>query len=244
MPELLKALLVSASLGALLGLERQWSEEREHPAEESMAGSRTFAVWAALGTLCAWFAREQHAAFFLAGFAGIVVVISIYLLKRSARDREGGLTTAAVGLAAYLIGGLAFMGQAKTAVVITIAMLLLLASKEHLHQLSRKFSNDDVRQALQFAAITGIVLPLVPDYPLGPYGAFNPYTIWLMVVLVSGLGFVGYVAMRVFGDGRGLAVAGLLGGLASSTATTLAMSRQSRAQPEYARLCALAAWAV
>jgi uncharacterized membrane protein (DUF4010 family) len=244
MPELLKALLVSASLGALLGLERQWSEEREHPAEESMAGARTFAVWAALGTLCAWFAREQHAAFFLAGFAGMVVVISIYLLKRSARDREGGLTTAAVGLATYLIGGLAFMGQAKTAVVITIAMLLLLASKEHLHQLSRQFSDDDVRQALQFAAITGIVLPLVPDYPFGPYGAFNPYTIWLMVVLVSGLGFVGYVAMRVFGDGRGLAVTRLLGGLTSSTATTLAVSRQSRAQPEYARLCALAAWVV
>ena len=240
MPELLKALLVSASLGALLGLERQWSEEREHPAEESMAGARTFAVWAALGTLCAWFAREQHTAFFLAGFAGMVVVISLYLLKRSARDREGGLTTAAVGLATYLIGGLVFMGQAKTAAVITITMLLLLASKEHLHQLSRKFSNDDVRQALQFAAITGIILPLVPDYPFGPYGAFNPYTIWLMVVLVSGLGFVGYVAMRVFGDHRGLAVAGLLGGLASSTATTLAMSRQSRAQPEYARLCALA----
>ena len=240
MPELLKALLVSASLGALLGLERQWSEEREHPAEESMAGARTFAVWAALGTLCAWFAREQHTAFFLAGFAGMVVVISLYLLKRSARDREGGLTTAAVGLATYLIGGLVFMGQAKTAAVITITMLLLLASKEHLHQLSRKFSNDDVRQALQFAAITGIILPLVPDYPFGPYGAFNPYTIWLMVVLVSGLGFVGYVAMRVFGDDRGLAVTGLLGGLASSTATTLAMSRQSRAQPEHARLCALA----
>ncbi len=240
MLELLKALLVSASLGALLGLERQWSGERDNPKVDSIVGARTFAIWAALGTLCAWFAQEQHPGFFLAGFAGMVVFLSLFLYRRAQRDRDIGLTTGAVGIATYLLGGLVFYGQSKTAVVVAISLLLLLASKERLHGLSRKFSRTDVYQALQFAAVTGIVLPLVPDHPFGPYGAFNPFSIWLMVVLVSGLGFLGYVAVRVFGEDRGIAFTGLLGGLASSTATTLAMSRQSRSLPETGNLCALA----
>ena len=240
MPDLLKALLVSASLGALLGLERQWSGEQENPKADSIVGARTFAIWAALGTLCAWFSQEQHPGFFLAGFAGMVVFLSLFLYRRAQRDRDIGLTTGAVGIATYLLGGLVFYGQSKTAVVIAISMLLLLAAKERLHGMSRKFSRADVYQALQFAAVTGIVLPLVPDHPFGPYGAFNLFSIWLMVVLVSGLGFLGYVAVRVFGEDRGIAFTGLLGGLASSTATTLAMSRQSRSLPETGRLCALA----
>ncbi|MEX1010134.1 MAG: MgtC/SapB family protein [Chthoniobacterales bacterium] len=239
MPELLQALLVSASLGALLGLERQWSGERENPAADTIVGARTFALWAAIGTLCAWFNLQQPG-FFLTGFAGMIVFLSIFLFRRARLDRDIGLTTGAVGLATYLLGGLVYHGQNKVAVVITISMVLLLASKEWLHALSRKFSRADVYQALQFAAVTGIVLPLVPDRPYGPYGAFNPHMIWLMVVLVSGLGFVGYVAVRIFGEQRGIPFTGLLGGLASSTATTLAMSRQSRAWPETGRLCALA----
>lgn len=239
MPELLKACLVSASLGALLGLERQWSEEREHPKSDSVAGARTFALWATMGALCSWFDAEVQRGFFLAGFAAMVAILAIFLY-RAGRDRDIGLTTAAVGLATYLLGGLVYHGQTRAAVVLAISALLLLASKEWLHRLSQGFSRADVHEALRFAAVTGIVLPLVPDRPYGPYGAFNPFTLWLMVVLVSGLGFLGYVAVRVFGQDRGIAVTGLLGGLASSTATTLAMSRESRAQPEAGRLCALA----
>jgi uncharacterized membrane protein (DUF4010 family) len=240
MPELLKALLVSASLGALLGLERQWSGQRDNPKADTIAGARTFALWGALGTLCAWFTREHHTGFFLAGFVAMIVLVSLFLFRRAQHDRDIGLTTGAVGLTTYLLGGLVFYGEVKTAVVVAVSLVVLLASKDWLHRLSRRFSRQDVYQALQFAAVTGIVLPLVPDRPYGPYGAFNPLNIWLMVVLVSGLGFAGYVAVRVFGEDRGLAVTGLLGGLASSTATTLAMSRQSRARPETGRLCALA----
>jgi len=240
MPELLTALLVSASLGALLGLERQWSTERAHPAADPVAGARTFALWAFIGCLCAWLAQEQHAGFFLTGFIGMIVFLSLFLVRRATRERDIGLTTGAVGLATYLLGGMVYWGYTRTAVIVTVSLLLLLASKEWVHGLSRKFTRTDVYQALQFAAVTGIVMPLVPDQPYGPYGAFNPWMIWLMVVLVSGLGFAGYVAVRIFGEDRGIPFTGLLGGLASSTATTLAMSRQSRAAPETGRLCALA----
>jgi uncharacterized membrane protein (DUF4010 family) len=240
MPEMLASLLVSASLGALLGLERQWSGERANPADDTIAGARTFALWAVLGCLCAWLAQEQHAGFFLAGFVGMILFLSLFLYRRASRDRDIGLTTGAVGLTTYLLGGMVYWGYSRTAIIVTISLLLLLASKERVHGLSRKFTRTDVYQALQFAAVTGIVLPLVPDRDFGPYGAFNPWMIWLMVVLVSGLGFFGYVAVRVFGEDRGIPFTGLLGGLASSTATTLAMSRQSRAWPETGQLCALA----
>jgi uncharacterized membrane protein (DUF4010 family) len=240
MPELLSSFLVSASLGALLGLERQWSSERESPAVNTIAGARTFALWALIGCLCAWLAKEQHSAFFVVGFAGMIVFLSLFLWQRTKSERDLGLTTGAVGLATYLIGGMVYWGYSRNAVILTVSLLILLASKEWVHSLSRKFTKADVYQALQFAAVTGIVLPLVPDHDYGPYGAFNPWMIWLMVVLVSGLGFFGYVAVRVFGENRGIPFTGLLGGLASSTATTLAMSRQSRAWPETGTLCALA----
>jgi uncharacterized membrane protein (DUF4010 family) len=240
MPELLSSLLVSASLGALLGLERQWSSERENPAVNTIAGARTFALWALIGCLCAWLAKTQHSAFFVVGFAGMLVFLALFLWQRSRLEHDLGLTTGAVGLTTYLIGGMVFWGHSRPAVILTVSLVILLASKEWVHGLSRKFTKADVYQALQFAAVTGIVLPLVPDHDYGPYGAFNPWTIWLMVVLVSGLGFFGYVAVRIFGEDRGIPFTGLLGGLASSTATTLAMSRQSRAWPETGTLCALA----
>ena len=240
MPELLKALLVSASLGALLGLERQWSGQRNHPKAETVAGARTFAVWGALGTLCAWIDRGHQPGIFLAGFVGMVLLVSLFLYRRAVRDRDIGLTTGGVSLATYLLGGLVAYGEVKTSVVVAVSLVVLLASKDWLHKMSRKFTSTDVYQGLQFAAVTGIVLPLVPDHPYGPYGAFNPFNIWLMVVLVSGLGFAGYVAVRIFGENRGLAMTGLLGGLASSTATTLAMSRESRERPGVGNVCALA----
>ena len=170
----------------------------------------------------------------------MVLLVSLFLYRRAVRDRDIGLTTAGVSLTTYLLGGLVSYGEVKTSVVVAVSLVVLLASKDWLHKMSQKFTSADVYQALQFAAVTGIVLPLVPDHPYGPYGAFNPFNIWLMVVLVSGLGFAGYVAVRIFGGHRGLAMTGLLGGLASSTATTLAMSRESRDQPGLGQVCALA----
>ncbi len=124
--------------------------------------------------------------------------------------------------------------------MLAVVLLILLASKPAIHGLSRGFTRGDVRMALQFLAVSGVVLPLVPDQAFGPFDAFNPRSVWLMVVLVSGLGFAGYVAVRLLGESMGIALTGVAGGMASSTATTLSMSRLSRARPDLAADCSLA----
>ncbi|MFH1066416.1 MAG: DUF4010 domain-containing protein, partial [bacterium] len=113
----------------------------------------------------------------------------------------------------------------------TVFAIILMASKDVIHEWTQRLTRRDVRSALQFAAITGIVLPLVPNSSFGPFAAFNPFNTWLMVVLVSGISFLGYVAMRLFGSYAGIGFTGIIGGLVSSTATTLAFSRQSKTQP-------------
>jgi len=238
--ELLKALLVSLCLGALIGLERQWEKETWHPGKHVLAGLRTFTFWSLLGTLCGYFTQIVHPFFFLAGFLAMAVWIAIFLFYKNRSSADPGYTTGAVGLLTYLIGGLVAYGQDKAALILTLTVVILLALKPYVHQVSRRFSKEDVRMALQFAAITGVILPLVPDEPWGPHGAFNPHSIWLMVVLVSGASFGGYVAVRLFGHKLGIALTGLIGGIASSTATTLAMSKESKAQPALTADCAMA----
>ena len=239
--QLLKALLVSLCLGALIGLERQWEKETWHPGKHVLAGLRTFTFWALLGTLCGYFARTVHAYFFVAGFAVMAVWMSIFLFYKNRTSADPGYTTGAVGLLTYLIGGLVAWQQEKAALVLTLTVVILLAIKPYVHRVTRRFSKEDVRMALQFMAITGVILPLVPDEPWGPYGALNPHDIWMMVVLVSGASFGGYLAVRMFGHKLGIALTGLIGGIASSTATTLAMSKESRAQPALTSDCAMAA---
>ena len=237
---LLKSLLVGGSLGALIGLERQWDEQFRHHRSKVLAGLRTFTLWALFGVLCAWFTQAIHPMFFIAGFAAMVVWLTLFLQRRNRPGGDPGFTTGAAGMLTFLIGGLVFWGMERVALVLAVGMIILLALKPTLQRFTQGITVEDVRSALKFAAVTGVILPLVPDQTYGPYGAFNPHTVWMMVVLVSGVGFVGYLAVRVLGQRNGIAVAGLLGGLASSTATTLAMSRQSRERPSESHDCALA----
>ena len=240
MNDLLRALLVSGSLGALIGLERQWELQAGHSGRRVSAGVRTFALWGMMGTVCAYFAKNGQQLVFVAGLVTLAGWLAIFIYFRSREKPGGGFTTSATGALTYLLGGLVFFGESRTALVLAVVTLLLLAGKPSLHRLSKNFTPEDARMALQFLAVTGAILPLVPDQDIGPYGAFNPRSIWLMVVIVSGLGFAGYIAVRMLGATRGIALTGLAGGLASSTATTLSMSKLSRARPELAGDCTLA----
>src|SRR6185503_2024213 len=133
--------------------------------------------------------------------------------------------------------------------VVTVVCLLLLTLKDFLHRLARRVELADVEATLQFAVISVIILPLLPNQNFGPppIDVINPYKIWLMVVLIAGLNFVGYVAVKVLGSEHGLGVTGVLGGLVSSTALTLSFSQRSRQEPKQATAFALAivlAWTI
>jgi uncharacterized membrane protein (DUF4010 family) len=241
MPEDIVGLFVSACLGALVGLIRQWSEQQEQApgGEEAFAGLRTFVLWAVLGYAAALMGAVSGGAI----FAIMLLLLGLFLAVAQFRRGEAGHfghTTFAASLLTFFVGGLVHAGQLRLAVAIAAGTMVVLGAKQVTHAWTRRFTPEDVRSALQFVAVTGVILPVFPDRGYGPFGAFNPHSIWMMVVLISGLGFVGYILMRLFGARAGIAATGLVGGLASSTATTLAFSRRSREEPALASSCALA----
>ena len=200
---------------------------------------RTYTLWAILGCLGAYGSKE-YSPYLLAVVAVLVGAQQVVSLAMVPAPQRPGGTTFASALLTLLIGAMVVWGQRQAAVVVAAATMVLLGLKQPLHTWTRAFTSADIRATLQFVAITGVILPLVPSHDFGPYGGFNLHSTWLMVVLISGLGFAGYIAVRLVGQGAGVLLTSLLGGLASSTATTLAFSRHSREEPEFSKDDALA----
>jgi len=238
---LLVTIVASAGLGALVGLIRQWSDQTSKPGVETdFGGVRTYTFWAILGCIGAFLTKEHSAAILPVLLAVVAVHLTAMNLRHSPADSTPGSTTFAASLLTCLIGALVQWGHTQSAVVVAAVTAVLIGLKQPIHAWTRNLTGDDIRATLQFVAITGVILPLVPDRNFGPFAAFNPYSTWLMVVLISGLGFVGYLMMRFLGANAGITATGLLGGLASSTATTLAFSRRSQDAPELSASYALA----
>lgn len=236
---LLHALVVSVSVGALIGLIRQWSDVHETGPTESSAGLRTYALWSLMGFLSAYI-HDVHADFF---YPVSFATFGVFLIAANSIDkgehRALGLTSYAAAILTFLVGSMIFWQRFQAAIAIAATIGILLTSKPFIHRWTRNLTNEDILSLLQFLAVTGLILPLVPDKGYGPLGAFNPYNIWLMVVLISGLGFIGYVAVRLLGTRAGITVTGMAGGMASSTATTLALTRNSRDTPELSQTLAI-----
>lgn len=231
-PQLLTDLTVSACLGALIGSIRQWSDQTKKPEDRGVdfGGVRTHTLWGVLGFLGG--TLTEKAPFLLPVIIGSVAAQQIAIRWRNPVPSHPGGTSFAAMLLTLLAGVLMAWDSTRIAVVLTMFTLVVLGTKQPLHAWTRNFTTEDVRAVLQFVAITGVILPLVPNEAMGPFNGFNPYSTWLMVVLISGVGLVGYAAMRLLGTKSGIVVTSLLGGLASSTATTLAFSRRSREDPE------------
>lgn len=225
------ALAAAAGCGALIGSIRQWHEQKNGSEQTvDFGGLRTHTLWALLGCLAAGFPWALPA---------VLVLVAGHLIAQrwapGAAERNPGGTGFAAALLTVLIGALTNSGDIRVAALVTALTVVLLGLKEPIHDWTRRFTPTDIRAALQFAAITGIVLPLVPNRFVDPWELLNPFKIWLLVVFISGLGFAGYVAMRILGAKAGITVTALLGGLASSTASTLAFARQSREEPSLAK---------
>jgi uncharacterized membrane protein (DUF4010 family) len=221
--QLVLTFAVSAAIGLLVGVER----ERKPTAK---AGLRTFTLIAVLGTGCALVAQTIGGPWLVA--AGLVLVgltlAAAYFADPAIQSEDAGTTTVIAALVVYLLGVLNFHDERILAVALGIGMTALLYFKTELEGVATRLTPTDIRSMLQFGAVSAIVLPLLPDRSFGPYGVLNPFHIWLMVVLISGVSLAGYVAWRLTLQRKGLLLTGLLGGVISSTATTFAYARHAR----------------
>jgi len=236
---------VALGLGMLIGLEREQTRREQR----IFAGVRTFALVALLGATSVYGGQQAEIPWVVVPvfLAVMAVVVAAYYV--TAQSGEIGATTEVSLLLTFFIGAMCTWGEVAVAGAVAVATMLLLALKGWLHNLAQRIEPSDVEATLKFAIITLIVLPLVPNTNYGPEGleVINPYKTWLMVVLIAGLNFFGYILVKVVGREHGLGITGLLGGLVSSTAVTLSFSQRSRTEPDLAPVLALAillAWTV
>lgn len=219
--ESLPTFAISLAVGLLIGLERERS-----PAAK--AGLRTFGLIAMLGTLLALISDRMGAGWVLpAGFVAVAaMIIGAYMGESS--EEDPGTTTQAALLLCFGLGAAIWLGYVALAIILAITVTILLHYKPELQSMSKNLSRGDLQSMLQFAVLSFVILPILPDRNYGPYATLNPYQIWWMVVLISGVSLAGYVALRFVGQRYGSPLLGFLGGLVSSTATTLVYARYGR----------------
>jgi uncharacterized membrane protein (DUF4010 family) len=211
-------------IGLLIGLERQHSQTGDEPL---YAGVRTFPVVALIGYVSGLLTRAGHIwvlPMALAGVSGIIVTAYAHKL----RGTHKGSTTEFVGILTFILGALAALDYMVPAATFAVVTTLLLSFKAPLHRLAERLREEELYAILKFGTVTAIVLPLLPNRAFGPFQVLNPRLIWWMVVLISALSMVGYVLMHLLGVRHGVAIAGFLGGLVSSTAATVGLSKDAR----------------
>jgi uncharacterized membrane protein (DUF4010 family) len=228
-------LVVATISGLAVGIEREWSGHATGP-NARFAGVRTFTL---LGLVCGlsgwlWTSGLQGPAVVMLG--GVSALVVVAYLAASRRDVDG--TTEVAAFVVMAAGVLAGSGFDRVASGITAVTVLLLVEKKQLHGLVSKLDLVELRAGARFAVMAGVVFPLLPAGPFGPWGGVRPRMLWALVLFFSGLSFLGYLARRAAGPKRGYAIAGTFGGMLSSTSTTLTLARLSRHQPDLGRALA------
>jgi uncharacterized membrane protein (DUF4010 family) len=239
---------VAAVAGLLIGIEREQSAPRDKAAESFLGGARTHPLIAIAAALAMLISRQTGWPVVMLAFAALVGFLIVSYADDVRRGGERGLTSEAAFLVSFLLGALALTDRViqplsrKIVVVLAVAVVttLLLSAKPTLNPVVRRLSREDVGATLKFLIVSVVVLPLLPDETIGPLAVLNPRQIGFMMVLIAGISFVGYAAIRIFGPHRGLGLTGLAGGLASSTAVTLSMAARSREYPRLTEACTLA----
>lgn len=228
----LEAFLISLAIGLLIGLERE-------RVSSARAGLRTFSLVALLGTLTALLATHTGSVLPIA--AGILAVaatiIAAYLKHPDPQDP--GTTSVAALLVCFCLGVAVWYGYARLAIMLALGTTMLLYFKAELRGVATRLTARDWISILEFGVVSLIILPILPDQNYGPYGALNPYQVWWMVVLISGVSLAGYAALQIGGSRYGAPFVGLFGGIVSSTATTMVYARNAAADPALAPVSAL-----
>ncbi len=232
--DLVVRLGIAALAGLAVGVEREWSGHASGP-EARFAGVRTFFLLGAISGVAGWLLNTGQALAamtLLAATGGFVIAAYVMAARRSAEAIDG--TTEAAALLVLGIGLLAGAGHLRIASGTAAVVVLALGEKETIRQFIRRIGQGEMRAAFQFAVLALVILPLLPAGPFGPFDSIRPQALWIVVLLFSGLNFLGYLARKSVGSAQGYQVLGALGGLVSSTAVTLTFSRQSRRESENA----------
>jgi uncharacterized membrane protein (DUF4010 family) len=222
-------LAVALGLGLLVGAQREWVADKP-------IGIRSFALIGLMGGLVGFLTDLYGGWILAAGLLAVTAATFAHSLLRTRGEPVGGMTTELAAIVLFLVGALATLGFVLPAVVIGGVVTLLLHWKSPLHRVVERLGESDAQAIARFILVTLVVLPALPNRAFGPYDVLNPWQIWLMVVLIVSLNLAGYVALRLFRGRRGALMSGVLGGLISSTATTVAFATRTRREPGAAQL--------
>lgn len=229
-------IIVAALAGAAIGVERERSGHASGP-HARFGGVRTFTMLGGLAGLSGWLVTIDLTGFAIVLAAGAVALVIAGYVAASRAEVDGTTETAAlIVVAAGLAAGVGWLALASGIVAVTV---LLLVEKSELHRLVARIDDEELRAAARFGVMAIVILPLLPEGPIGPFGGVRPRALWLLVLFFTGLSFAGYLARRLFGRGQGYQLTGLLGGLISSTNVTLTFARLSRHEKELARPLAI-----
>src|SRR5687768_14909860 len=236
--EFLIRLGVACGIGFLIGLEREHSALAKK--EEEFAGIRTFIFLSLLGFLAAAMNFLITPWIFVSIIIGVIILTSIsYWVLAHGRGDIGG-TSELTAIIAVLLGGLTFLGYIEMSLMITVIVVVLLSLKFKLQTVIGQITDEEMYDYIRFGVVALLIFPFLPDQTYGPYDVINPREIGWVILLTSGLGFIGYVLMRIFGAGKGILLSGIIGGLVSSTAVTWVFSKKSKEAPSLSLNCAIA----
>jgi len=222
----LQQLSIALGLGLLVGLQREHAASR-------LAGIRTFPMVTILGTVCAMLGQSfggWPVAMGLVALAGIIIVGNIAEFREGSADP--GLTTEVAMLLMFAVGAYLVIGHKEVAIVIGGGVAVLLQAKGQMHGIARRLGDNDLKAIMQFVLLSLVILPVLPNRAYGPYAVLNPHHLWLMVCLIVGISLGGYIVYKFVGEKAGIVLGGILGGLISSTATTVSYARRSAETPK------------
>lgn len=242
-------LAAALGIGFIIGMQREKSYSES--ASRHPAGVRTFSIISLCGALASFLSELMSSvAPFITGFVVVgLLLVASHVAHGFVNKEEDGLTTSFALIVVYFLGALCWYNRLLESCILMIVIVWLLTLKQQLHEFASRISTEDIIATVKFAVISLMVLPFLPNQAYGPAGleVLNPHTIWLFVVFICGIGFVGYILIKLVGPGKGIWLTGLLGGLASSTALTLNLAGRSRENEDYSGNFALGivlSWAV
>lgn len=233
--EIFQRMGLAIAIGAATGVERHWRAKDDDDGSRT-AGIRTFTLIGMLGGAAGLI---EHSLVRPGVVPGIVLVgflvtftavFAVFQLREAIAEESFSATAVVVAMLTFALGALAVLGNMVVASAGGAALVAILVSREFLHTFLRKVRWTELRSAVILLALTFVILPIVPSEPIGPFGGVSPSKVLMTVIVLAGISFSGYIAVRLLGSARGEVVAGAIGGLVSSTATTITNARRSKTE--------------